>query len=65
MALLRSGLSVTPRHEFIQLCDLVVGDAAENVGQPGLWIDAVELGGLNQGIGDGADLPPRSDPMNR
>jgi len=26
-------LSVSPRHEFIQLCDLVIGDAAENVGE--------------------------------
>ncbi len=37
-SLLRSKLSVTPRHEFIQLCDLVVGDAAKNVGEPSLII---------------------------
>ncbi len=30
-SLLRSMLSVTPRHEFIQLFDLVVGDAAKKV----------------------------------
>ncbi len=52
-SLLRSVLSVTPRHEFIQLCDLVVGDAAKNVSEPGLRIDVVELGGFDQGIGDG------------
>ena len=32
-----------PGHEFVELCDLVVGDAAENVGEPGLRIDAAEL----------------------
>ena len=34
-------LSVTPRHEFFQLGDLVVGYAAENVGQPGLRIEGL------------------------
>jgi len=53
-SLLRSMLSVTPRHEFVELCDLVVGDPSENIRQPCLWIDAVELGGLDQGIGDGS-----------
>ena len=53
MALLRSGLSVTPEHEFIEHCDLVVGDAAKDVGEPGLRIDAAELCRLDQGIGDG------------
>ncbi len=53
MALLRSGLSVTPGHEFIQLCDLVVGDAAQRVGEPSLRIDAVEFGGFDQRVGDG------------
>ena len=33
--------------------DLVVGDAAEHIGEPGLRIDAVQLGALNQGIGNG------------
>ncbi len=32
-----------PGHEFVELCDLVVGDAAKNVGEPGLRIDAAEL----------------------
>ncbi len=35
-SLLRSGLSVTPGQQFVEPCDLVVGDAAENVGQPDL-----------------------------
>ncbi len=52
-SLLRSGLSVTPGGELVQPCDFVLGDAAEHIGEPGLGIDAVELGGLDQGIGDG------------
>ena len=32
-----------PGYEFVELCDLVVGDAAKNVGEPGLRIDATEL----------------------
>jgi hypothetical protein len=34
-------LSVTPGQEFIETSNLVVGNAAENVGEPGLRIDAV------------------------
>ncbi len=41
--------SVTPGQQFVEPGDLVIGDAAEDVGQPGLGIDAVEFGGLNQG----------------
>jgi hypothetical protein len=36
-------LSVTPGQEFIKTSNLVVGSAAENVGEPGLRIDAVEF----------------------
>ena len=32
--------------------DLVVGDAAEHIGEPGLRIDAVQLGAFDQGVGD-------------
>jgi di/tricarboxylate transporter len=31
-------LSITPRHEFVETGDLVLGDAAEDVGQPCLRI---------------------------
>jgi len=31
----------------------VLGDTAEHVGQPGLLIDTVELGGFDQSVGDG------------
>jgi hypothetical protein len=32
--------------------DLVIRDAGGGVGEPGLGIDAVELGGLDEGMGD-------------
>ena len=51
--LLRCRGSVTPGHEFVQPSDLVLGDTAEHVGQPGLLIDTVELGGFDQSVGDG------------
>ena len=51
-------LSLTPQHELVQLCDLVVGDAAKNVGEPSLRIDAAELCRFDQGIGDAATFPP-------
>ena len=49
--LTRSGLEV-PGRQFVDPVDLVVGDAGEDVGQPDLRIDAIELGGLDQGVGD-------------
>ena len=39
-------VSPVPGQQFINTVDLVVGDAGEHVGQPGLRIHAVELGGL-------------------
>jgi hypothetical protein len=52
MALLRSVSSVAPRHELIEFCDLVVGDAAEHVGELGMRINAVEFCRFNRGAGD-------------
>ncbi len=46
-------MSVTPGEQLVDAVDLVVGDAGERVGEPGLRIDAVELGGFDQCIGDG------------
>ncbi len=43
--------SVTPGQEFVDPIDLVIGNAAEDGGEPGLGVDAVELGGLDQGTG--------------
>jgi len=40
------GLSPVPGQKLIQPVDNVVVDAREHVGEPGLWIDVVELGGL-------------------
>ena len=48
--LLRCLNSITPRHEFVQTRDFVVGDIGESPNEPCLWIDPVKFGGLNQGI---------------
>ena len=45
---------VAPWEQFVDTGDFVIGDAAEHIGEPGLGIDTVELGGLDQGIGDGS-----------
>ncbi len=55
---LRSDLSVMPGHQLVQTGDLVVSNAAENIGQPGLRINAVQLGGLDQRIGAGGGFAP-------
>ena len=44
-------------HEVFKAGDLGVGDVGQDIGEPGLRIDTVELGGLDEGIGDGVDLP--------
>ena len=46
-------LSVLPRQQLVDPVDLVVGDAAEDIGEPGLRIDVVELGCLNPCVGNG------------
>lgn len=51
--LLRCLGSVTPGEEFVEACDLVVGDLGQNPCAPGLRIDVVELGGLDEGEGAG------------
>lgn len=45
-----------PWEEFVDPINFVVGDAAEDVCQPGLGVNAIEFGGLDQGIGDGRRL---------
>src|SRR5882757_4901437 len=37
-----------PGQQRGEIVDLVIGDTGEHVGEPGLWIDVVELCGLNQ-----------------
>ncbi len=44
--------TVIPRHKFVQLCDFVVSNAVQIVSQPCLGINAVQLGGFDQGEGD-------------
>lgn len=34
----------------------MIGDAGEDIGEPGLRIDIVELGGLDEGVDDGGAL---------
>jgi len=48
-----SSAGYVPRKQFVDLVDLVVRDAVENVGEPCLRINAVQLGGFDQGEGDG------------
>ncbi len=49
---LRCSCSVTPGHQLVQPSDLVICDVAKDVRQPGLRVDAIQLRGLDQGIGD-------------
>ena len=53
---LRYRRSVSPGQQFVDPINFVIGNAAEHVCQPGLRIDTVELGGFDQGIGDGCRL---------
>lgn len=36
----------------------MIGDAAEDIDEPGLRVDSVELGGLDQGIGHSCGQSP-------
>ena len=45
----------------VQLVDpigLMIGDAAENIGQPNLWIDSIELGSFDQRVGNSRRFSP-------
>ena len=42
-----------PWQQIVDPVDLVVWNAGEGVGEPGLGIDAIEFCGLDQGVGDG------------
>jgi len=42
-----------PGQQINDPVDLVVRDAGKGVGEPGLGIDAAQLGGFDQGLGDG------------
>jgi len=45
-----------PRQEFVDPGGGLVGDAGERIGEPGLRIDAVELGRGNHGVSRGGAL---------
>ncbi len=45
--------TIIPRHQLVEPVDLVVGDAFQNPCEPYLRIDLVQLGGFDQGEGDG------------
>ena len=53
---LRCCCSVTPRQKLVEPGDLVVCNASKGIGEPCLRINAVQLGGFDQGISDGGRL---------
>ena len=54
-----------PRQELVELGLRRSGDVGEHVGEPGLGIDIVELGGADEGVHGGrVSVPPRSEPAN-
>ena len=57
-----------PRKEFVELALRRPGDLAEDVGEPGLRMDIVELGGADEHVHRrrplAARTPPRSEPQN-
>ncbi len=36
----------------------MISDAIQRIGESGSWIDAVQLGGLNQRVGNGSGFAP-------
>src|ERR1700674_5231752 len=50
------GFFPMPRQEFADAGGRMVGDAAEHIGEPGLRVDVVELGGGDQGVHRGGAL---------
>ena len=49
-------LADVPGKQVADAIDGVVGDAGKYVAEPGFWIEAVELGGLDQGIDGGGAI---------
>ena len=48
--------SPVPGQKLIQPLDSMIVDTRQHVGEPGLWIDIVELGGSDEGV-DGSGAP--------
>ena len=51
-------LAPVPRQQLFEPDRGVIGDAGENVGEPGLRIDVFEPGGLDESVTGGDALPP-------
>ena len=49
-------LAPVPGHQLIELLDGMAGDTGKDVGQPGLGIDVVELGGNDEAVKDGGTV---------
>jgi hypothetical protein len=49
--------SPVPEQQLLELVGGMIGDAGQDVGQPGLRIDVVELGGDDQAVHEGRALP--------
>jgi hypothetical protein len=45
-----------PRQQLVETLRWMLRDAGEDVGEPGLWIDIVELGGDDQAVEAGGAL---------
>src|SRR4029077_8842584 len=52
----RLWLAPVPGQQLVETSDRMVGDAGEDIGQPGLRIDVVELGGHDQAVQEGGAL---------
>ena len=49
-------LAPVPGHQLIELLDGKAGDTGEDVGQPGLGITVVELGGDDEAVHEGGTV---------
>ena len=49
-----------PGEQFVDAVDLVIGDTLEDLGEPGLRVDAIEPDGLDQGL---PGAPSLADPV--
>ena len=66
-----------PRQQMVELALFAVADGLDNMGELGLWIDAVQFGGFNKGVDDSCMvdvpvtakkqkiLPPKNDILHR
>src|SRR5579859_8284649 len=52
----RVGRVPIPRQQLVEPLDGMLGDARENVGEPGLWIDIIHLGRDDQAVHYGGPL---------